>query len=182
MSKFCKKPISLADLVVELKDETSLSYKGKNASGIYKVPHYFFIEIIDGFAYIRLKKGFEKIKKIEALWGLNKALLNNALTGARNLFEKKIKIEGLGFKVQQKENNLTFFLGFSHKKEYVVPSGVSIEIDKSGQNITLKSHDKLILGDVSSAIRSLRPPENYKGKGIRYENEVVLIKPGKAKS
>ena len=81
-----------------------------------------------------------------------------------------------------KENNLTFLLGFSHKKEYVVPKDVFIEIDKTGQLIILKSYDKCLLGDVGSAIRNLRPPENYKGKGIKFVDEFVLIKPGKAKS
>ena len=124
----------------------------------------------------------KKRKTINAEWGLHRALLANALLGADKGFEKQIKIEGLGFKAQLQGNLLTFSLGFSHKPTYTVPSSVSIEVDKSGQLLTCRSSYKDILGQVCSDIRSLRPPEPYKGKGIRYSDEVILRKAGKAKS
>jgi large subunit ribosomal protein L6 len=181
MSKLGRMSIDCSEVTISVSGNI-ISYKGKHASGNYTIPE-FFESIVEGSKLtIKPRENSLKRKSINMQWGLHRALLNNAIMGARVLFEKQIRIEGLGFKAQLQGNTLVFALGFSHKKECVIPKEVSVEIDKTGQILTCRSHDKMILGQLCSDIRSLRPPEPYKGKGIRYANEVILRKDGKAKS
>lgn len=181
MSKCGRKEISCNGVQIEIENNI-VSYKGKEASGQYVIPEIFNIIKEKHTIFISPKEDL-KIKKndVNRLWGLHRALLGNAIAGANSLFEKKVKIEGLGYKAQKQDNKIIFTLGFSHKIEYEIKNGVSVEIDKAGQLISVKSHDKELLGFVCSEIRAFRPVEPYKGKGIRYENEVILRKEGKKK-
>lgn len=181
MSKLGRMAIDCTGVTISL-NGNSISYKGKFSSGLYNLPDLFQIIIDESKLFIKPTEASKSKKDINMEWGLHRALLNNAITGSRVLFEKQIRIDGLGFKVQQQGNTLVFALGFSHKKECVIPKEVTVEIDKSGQLITARSFDKMILGQFCSDVRFLRPPEPYKGKGIRYVNEVLLRKDGKAKS
>ena len=100
-----------------------------------------------------------------------------------NLFEQKIEIHGLGYKVASTgSQKLTFSLGYSHKIDFELPQGIAVDIDKTGQRFTVKGIDKRVVGLVSSKIRSLREPEPYKGTGIKLAEEVLFRKAGKAKS
>jgi large subunit ribosomal protein L6 len=181
MSKCGRKPIYFKSVSVKVNDNT-VSYSGKEATGIYEVPKELFLKFDDEKITLMPKEEFSKVKYINKIWGLHRAILNNLISGARKKFEKKLIIEGLGFKVQNNGSNLTFSLGFSHKIDYILPKNVSLEIDKTGQQLILHSFDKDLLGSVCSKIRSFRPPEPYKGKGIRISDEIIKRKTGKAKS
>lgn len=116
------------------------------------------------------------------LWGLHRALLANKINGVEKGFEQKLIIVGLGFKAVQAGSKLTLSLGYTHKIDYTLPVGVSVEVDKTGQILVLKSADKFLLGNAADAIRSFRPPEPYKGTGVMREGEIVRRKAGKTKS
>ncbi len=180
MSKFGRKPIQLGSASISL-DGFLVKYKGNKGSGEYLLPDTLLPYMENSLLFIK-PAGEEKKFRNNAQWGLHRALLSNAIKGADSGFEKQIKIKGLGFKAQAQGKTLIFSLGFSHKKTYDVPEEVTVEIDKTGQLLTCKSNKKDVLGQVCSDIRSLRPPEPYKGVGIQYGDEVVRIKPGKAKS
>ena len=109
-------------------------------------------------------------------------LLANAIHGVDKGFEKQLKIIGLGYKAVLSGKKIVLSLGFSHKIDVVLPEHVSLDIDKTGQLLTFKSHDKALLGAVCDKVRSFRPPEPYKGTGIRYVGENVARKAGKTKA
>jgi large subunit ribosomal protein L6 len=109
-------------------------------------------------------------------------LLANKVKGVETGFEKKVRIIGLGYKAQLAGKKLNFSLGYSHKIEFPLPEGVEVNVDKTGQQLVFKAADKLLLGNVCDSIRSLRPPEPYKGTGILVGDEVIIRKAGKAKA
>ena len=180
MSKIGRKPIffNVASITVS---NNVVSYKGKEASGTYEVPKEFEI-ICNNDNLTIIPAEFTKYKKdINMVWGLHRALLNNLIMGSTKLFEKQLKIEGLGFKADLQGRVITFSLGFSHKIEYTLLDEVSIEIDKTKQNLILRSAKKDILGKVADEIRRFKPVEPYKGKGIYYSDEKIIRKAGKTK-
>jgi len=114
-----------------------------------------------------------------AMWGLARALLQNMVTGVSKGFERKLQIIGVGYRAEAKGKSLGLSLGFSHPIDFPLPEGVTAEVDKN-QVVTLKGIDKAVLGQTAATIRSFRPPEPYKGKGVRYLDEYVQRKAGKA--
>ncbi len=180
MSKIGRKAIDITDVQVEVKGQDVL-YKGKLASGTYALPD-FLKAVIDGN---RLQLTVVSSKTpgrfVNRDWGLHRSLLANNIEGARKGFERKLKINGLGYRATVSGKKVVFALGFSHKIDFELPDGVTMEVDKTGQQLTLKSSDKELVGHVSSMIRSLRPPEPYKGTGIKFVEEVIIRKAGKAK-
>lgn len=178
MSKIGRKPIDLAGVQVEVKGK-EIHYKGKKASGVHVLP----AEVQAQLESKKLKLTADmQSKQAKQLWGLHRALLANEIKGADQGFEKQVRIVGLGYKGVSSGNKIQFSLGFSHKIDFVVPEGVTCEIDKTGQMLTFKSPDKVLLGLVCGQVRALRPPEPYKGTGVQYAKEVIVRKAGKAKS
>ena len=120
-------------------------------------------------------------KQQKAYWGLTRAMLQNMVTGVSEGYTKSLEIIGVGYKFDVKgPRKIELALGFSHKVYVDAPEGITIENDKEDKNkIHLKSHDKQLLGYFSAYIRSLKKPEPYKGKGIRYTGEYVRKKAGK---
>ena len=116
-------------------------------------------------------------KNVKAAHGLMRALTANLLTGVTQGFTRELEINGVGYKAEIKGNNITLSLGFSHPIEYKLPEGVSAKTDKN--MLILSGIDKEKLGGAASKIRSFRPPEPYKGKGIKYDKETILRKAGK---
>lgn len=117
-------------------------------------------------------------KKVRSVHGLARALCFNAIEGVSNGFVKNMKIEGVGFRAEMKNERLLLTLGFSHQILAIPPKGIEFETP-TPTTIIVKGIDKQLLGEVSHKIRSLRPPEPYKGKGIRYEGEYIRRKAGK---
>lgn len=179
MSKIGRRPIDAKDVQITV-DGQNVSYKGKLASGVYILPAGLSAEIVDG-GKVKLNCALNP-KDGNRIWGLHRALLSNTLIGASNGFAQPVKIIGLGYKAVQKGKGVEFSLGYSHKIDYELPQGITIEIDKTGQNLVVKGIDKESVGSVCAHIKEMRPPEPYKGTGVRVADEVILRKAGKTKS
>jgi len=117
---------------------------------------------------------------LRALSGTMRALLNNIVIGVTQGFRKKLLLVGVGYRVQKQSNKLILSLGFSHTINYTLPEGITAEIPNQTE-IEIIGIDKQLVGQVAAEIRSFRPPEPYKGKGVRYANEVVILKETKKK-
>jgi len=178
MSKIGRKPISLGATAVEVKGQ-EVHYKGKKSSGVHILDNHLKAEVKDKTLCVSAAR---QTSDTNRLWGLHRALLNNKIIGADAGFVKKLEINGLGFKAVVQGPKIQFSLGYSHKIDYELPKTVSLEVDKTGQKLSLSSHDKELLGHVCSVIRALRPPEPYKGTGIKYVDETIRRKAGKAKA
>jgi large subunit ribosomal protein L6 len=111
--------------------------------------------------------------------GLIRALVSNMVTGVTAGFEKKLEIIGVGYKAENKGKNVVFNLGFSHPIDYTPPEGVTVTIDK-GTKVSVKGINRESVGQAAAVIRGFRPPDSYKGKGVRYEGEHIRLKAGKA--
>ena len=177
MSKIGRKPISFAAVQISL-DGNNVTIKGSKAEFNHELPAGIVASVKDKTLKLAIS---EDTRKNRMLWGLHRALLANKIQGAESGFEKEIRIVGLGYKVQKSGDKLVFSLGFSHKCDYTLPKGVTIDIDKKGQILKLRSADKFLLGTACDAIRSLKRPEPYKGTGIIRDGDVLIRKAGKTK-
>jgi large subunit ribosomal protein L6 len=118
--------------------------------------------------------------EMRAHHGLTRALINNMVVGVSDGFEKVLQVEGVGYRPELKGKGLVLHVGFSHPVEVEPPEGIGFEVDDRAREIRVRGIDKQLVGHVAADIRKIRPPEPYKGKGIRYLNEYVRRKPGKA--
>ena len=178
MSKIGRKAIDINNVKVDIKGN-EVHYKGPKNSGVYVLPEVLTAQIDDKSLILTTK---EKSNDVNRVWGLHRALLANCITGASTGFEKQVLIEGLGYKAVLTANKVVFSLGYSHKIDFELPQGVSLELDKTGQKLMFRSFDKALLGHVCSKVRALRPPEPYKGTGVRLASEVIVRKAGKTKA
>ena len=130
------------------------------------------------------KKVSLKPKKLndttKRLWGMNRSLVNNAIIGISNGYEKTLELSGVGYRASLKGKVLNLQLGFSHDVNFNIPDGINITVEKQ-TTINIKGPDKQEVGMVASKIKSLRPPEPYKGKGIKEKGQYILKKEGKKK-
>lgn len=115
-----------------------------------------------------------------ALHGLTRALIANMVQGVSEGFRRQLVIEGVGYRAETRGRNLVLNVGYSHPVEITPPEGVQITVERGAKNLTVEGIDKEVVGEVAAKIRAVRPPEPYKGKGIRYADEYVRRKPGKA--
>ena len=175
MSRIGKLPIDVPAGVTITVDSDVISVKGPK--GELTVPHLSDVTVtLEGTQAIVTRKDDERIAK--AQHGLQRALLFNAVTGVTKGFEKKLEVNGVGFRVGMSGDTLEMSLGFSHPVKYKAPAGVTITTNK--MEITVSGIDKQAVGQVAAEIRALKKPEPYKGKGIKYADEVILRKAGKA--
>lgn len=119
-------------------------------------------------------------RNAKPFWGLYRSLINNMVVGVNSGFEKKLEINGVGYKVAAAPKKLTFSLGFSHPVEFALPEGISAKVEANV--ITVSGADKQLVGETAALIRKLKKPEPYKGKGIKYADEVIRRKAGKTAS
>ena len=174
MSRIGKLPIEIPSGVTITVDSDVITVKG--AKGELTVPHLSDVTVTqEDNQIIVTRKDDERIAK--AQHGLQRALLNNAVEGVTKAFEKKLEVNGVGFRVAMSGADLEMQLGFSHPVKYKTPEGVQISTNK--MEITVSGIDKQKVGQVAAEIRSLKKPEPYKGKGIKYADEQVLRKAGK---
>jgi large subunit ribosomal protein L6 len=172
MSRVGKKPIPLpAGVKVQIGDQ--LTVEGPKGKLTVPVPGGIRIEKNDGA--LEVKRDGDQYA---ALHGLTRALAANAVTGVSQGFTRELDIVGIGYRAEAKGNVLVFSLGYSHPIEFMLPPGVECKVDKN-THIVLSGIDKQLLGQVAANIRSLRPPEPYKQKGIRYTGEALRKKVGK---
>ncbi|NOY35556.1 MAG: 50S ribosomal protein L6 [bacterium] len=174
MSRIGKKPISIPN-GVEVKMEDGVVIV-KGPLGELKRGFKDDIEIKIGESEVVLAPKKET-GPMMALWGTYASHIGNMVEGVTKGFEKKLIVDGVGFKVQVEGQNLTLNLGFSHPVKVAIPEGVKVSVEKN--IISVSGIDKEAVGGFSAKIRMLKKPEPYKGKGIRYENEVVRRKAGK---
>ncbi|HLE05039.1 MAG TPA: 50S ribosomal protein L6 [Anaerolineales bacterium] len=117
---------------------------------------------------------------VRALHGMTRALLNNMILGTTKGFTKTLEIQGVGYRAELKGSTLMLYVGFSHSVEVTPPPGIKFEVEAKGDVVRILGYDKQLVGQVAADIRNVRPPEPYKGKGIRYHGEHVRRKAGKA--
>lgn len=174
MSRIGKLPIQIPSGVTITVDSDVITVVG--SKGTLTVPHLsdVTVDVTDGVATVT-RKDDERIAK--AQHGLQRALLNNAVEGVTKGFEKRLEVNGVGFRVGMSGTALEMHLGFSHPVKYTPPQGVSVTNDK--MTIIVSGIDKQQVGQVAAEIRSLKKPEPYKGKGIKYADEQILRKAGK---
>lgn len=178
MSRIGAKPVALPSSVTAEVKGGFVHVKG--SKGELKVVLLPEIEIaVDGSTVKVTRKGDDK--NARARHGLIRVLINNAAIGVSQGYERKLEIIGVGYKAQLKGKNLVLSLGHSHPIEFAIPAGIEITQDEKNKNIlVVKGIDKQLVGQTASDIRELRPPEPYKGKGVRYIDEFVRRKAGKA--
>ena len=174
MSRIGKLPIQIPSGVTITIDNDSITVVGPK--GQLVVPHLSDVTVAleDGFAVVT-RKDDQRIAK--AQHGLQRALLNNAVDGVVKGFEKKLEVNGVGYRVSGGGQEVELLLGFSHPVHYKAQDGVTLAVDK--MTITVSGIDKQQVGQVAAEIRALKKPEPYKGNGIKYADEVVLRKAGK---
>ena len=176
MSRIGRKPIPLPK-GVEVKIEGShVSVKGSKGTLEMEVMPQINVAQEDGQLIVKRES---EIKAVRAAHGMTRAILNNMVTGVSNGLEKILEIVGVGYRAQMQGKNLVLSLGFSHPVEVVPPAGIEFACE-SPIKIAVRGIDRQLVGQVASNIREYRPPEPYKGKGIRYSGEYVIRKAGKA--
>jgi large subunit ribosomal protein L6 len=175
MSRIGKLPIQVPAGVTITVDDTTIVVKGPK--GELTVPHLsdVTVSLTDNAATV-VRNNEERVAR--AQHGLQRTLLNNAVIGVTKGYEKKLEVNGVGFRVSGGGQSLEMSLGFSHPVKYEAPVGVTLTVNK--MEITVSGIDKQQVGQVAAEIRSLKKPEPYKGKGIKYADEVILRKAGKA--
>lgn len=177
MSRVANKPIPIPKGVQVTLAEGSVSVKGPKGGSTLAVPTSVGVEQSDGA--LRIVQRSEEYGA-NALAGTTRALLANMCHGVSAGFERKLTLVGVGYRAAAKGKTLGLTLGFSHPIEYPVPEGITIDTP-SQTEIVVKGVDKRLVGQVAADIRAFRPPEAYKGKGVRYADEQVVIKESKKK-
>lgn len=176
MSRIGKKPISLPQGVEVKRDGSLVTVKGPKGALTQELPEEIIIVQEDN--EITLQRPSDD-KKIRALHGLSRSLLANMVEGVTNGYEKKLELVGVGYRAQLQGKKLVINIGFSHPVEVDPPEGIEFEVP-AVTKITVKGIDKQLVGNTAAHIRAIRKPEPYKGKGIKYENETIRRKAGKA--
>ncbi|MCR4779345.1 MAG: 50S ribosomal protein L6 [Lachnospiraceae bacterium] len=175
MSRIGKMPIAVpAGVTVEVAENNKVTVKGPKGTLERVFPAEMTFEQNDG--QIEVKRPND-LKRNKALHGLSRSLLNNMVVGVTNGFEKKLEVNGVGYRAAKNGKTLTLTLGYSHPVELEDPEGIETVVD--GQNIIVKGIDKEKVGQFAAIIREKRAPEPYKGKGIKYADEVIRRKVGK---
>ncbi|ATX82759.1 LSU ribosomal protein L6P [Mariprofundus ferrinatatus] len=175
MSRVGKEPITIpAGVEVRLSDDT-VTVKG--AKGELSSPLFAGITAEQDGNTLTISCADLETKKTKSFYGLARMLIANNITGVSQGFEKKLELKGVGYRAQSQGKSLNLSLGFSHPVIYALPDGVDATVEQS--IITVTGIDKQKVGQVAAEIRAFRPPEPYKGKGVRYVGEHVAMKEGK---
>lgn len=177
MSRVAKQPIPLPKGVEATIHEQQLAVKG--AKGSLSLTLHPAVSIEQDENVLQIKPITEAAEH-RAMAGTMRALVNNMVTGVNQGFERKLQLVGVGYRAQAQGQVLNLTLGFSHPVEYKVPAGVTVETP-SQTEVLVKGIDKQLVGEVASKIRAYRPPEPYKGKGVRYADERIILKEAKKK-
>jgi large subunit ribosomal protein L6 len=177
MSRVAKVPVGLPKGVEFKLDGSTVTLKGSKGSQSLNLHPEITVEEEDGSLKVATVK---EDRKVVAMAGTTRALLANMALGVSEGFERKLELRGVGYRAQSKGKSLNLTLGFSHPVNYPVPEGITIDTP-SQTEVVVKGVDKQMVGQVAAEIRAFRPPEPYKGKGVRYADERVVIKEAKKK-
>jgi len=176
MSKVGRAPITVSQDVTVTIDGQNLTVKGSKGELKHTMPRGITAKLEEGVLVIARTKD---TKEARALHGLTRALVANMVTGVKDGYAKKLELVGTGYRAKLAGNKLVLSLGFSHEVNFDIPEGIKLSLE--GNNLlTVEGIDKNLVGQTAADIRSHRKPEPYKGKGIKYEGEVIRRKAGKA--
>lgn len=175
MSKIGRQPIAIPAGVTVSVDATDVTVKA--GAGELRIPLLRGVSVrVEGVEVVCKMVGTGK--QARSSWGTMRALIANAVAGLQRPFQKKLILEGVGYRVMKEGNDLALALGFSHPVKFAAVPGVSFEVEKNSI-VTVTGADRALVGQVAAEIRSLKKPEPYKGKGFRYSDEVIRRKAGK---
>ncbi|MBX7249569.1 MAG: 50S ribosomal protein L6 [Caulobacteraceae bacterium] len=177
MSRIGKKAVTIPSNVQLTLDGQTVTVKGPKGQLSWTVAEE--IEIKQDGAELSLSPR-EDTQRARAMWGLSRTLVGNMVEGVTNGFERKLELVGVGYRAAMKGSALSLQLGFSHDVDIAAPQGVTFAVPKQTE-ITISGIDKQAVGEMAARIRKIRPPEPYKGKGVRYAGEQVRRKEGKKK-
>lgn len=176
MSRVGKQPVTVPDKTKISWESHKIKVQGPNGSLTRKIHPNVDLDIKDGIIQVVIT---DESRTNRALQGLTRSLINNMVIGVNKGFERVLEINGIGYRATVSGDTLNLNIGFSQPVDFKLPEGISATVDKKN-NITLTGIDKEKVGRVAAAIRRLRPPEPYKGKGIKYAEERIQRKAGKA--
>jgi large subunit ribosomal protein L6 len=177
MSRIGNKPVPLPKGVTATVEGNSVRVKGPKGELHVNLVHDVDVSIGEDGVVVAPREGAERARQ---MWGLSRTLVNNLVTGVTQGFAQKLEISGVGYRAAVQGKNLQLQLGFSHDVLYPIPDGIGIVCEKPTM-ITVSGIDKQKVGQVAAEIRAWRPPEPYKGKGVKYAGERILRKEGKKK-
>ena len=177
MSKIGKMPVNIPQEVEATIEKSSIKVKGPKGEISVKIPRGIIIDQEDKKLYVRRR---EETKEQKALHGLIRSLINNAVLGVSEGFSKTLELSGVGFRANLQGDKLVLSVGYSHPVEIEKPEGINFEVAEN--KIKISGFDKQLVGDISSKIRKVRVAEPYKGKGIKYQDEVIRRKTGKSQA
>jgi large subunit ribosomal protein L6 len=176
VSRIGKKPIEIPKGVEVSVGERMIKVNGPKGDLTWNYPDSINASLSDGKIIIE-RTGNSRLDK--SLHGLVRSIISNMVTGVLQGYQKVLEIVGIGYKAQVKGNKIVLTLGYSHPIEFPLPEGIKASVDVKQIIITLTGADKQQLGQVAANIRSLRPPDSYKGKGVKYSGEYMKLKAGK---
>lgn len=177
MSRIGKKPISVPDGVTATVDGQTVRVKGTKGELSFVVNDEVLVKMENGAIAVDPR---DQTKLARSKWGMSRTMIANILAGVKTGFEKKLEINGVGYRASLQGKNLQLALGFSHDVLYPVPEGIQITVPKPTE-IVINGIDKQKVGQVAAEIREYRGPEPYKGKGVKYAGEKIVRKEGKKK-
>ena len=177
MSRVGNSAIAIPSGVTVSQQDGVVVVKGKN--GELSAPLHSEVELVvaDDVATVKPRR---KTKLSQSLWGTMRATINNMVVGVGEGFTRKLEINGVGYRAAMQGNKLVLSLGYSHPVEMEVPAGLTVAVENNTQ-INISGADKQLLGQFASEVRSKRPPEPFKGKGVKYAEEHIVRKEGKKK-
>ena len=178
MSRLGKLPIILSDGVQAKIENNFIIVKGPKGELKQELNDLVKVEIFENEIKVSVKN--KKIKKERAFWGLYRSLINNMAIGVSNGFEKKLEVNGIGYRIALAGKKLTLNVGYSHSVDFEFPENISGAVKDNV--IIISGIDKQMVGEVTASIRKIKKPEPYKGKGIKYIDEVIRRKEGKTAS
>nr|YP_010618938.1 Ribosomal protein L6 [Deltalsia parasitica]WAX02951.1 Ribosomal protein L6 [Deltalsia parasitica] len=176
MSRIGRKEIIIPNNIEVIINEPEILVKGDKGKLSYNLSELIAIETKNKIIKLTTKK---TTQKAQAIHGLSRSIINNMIQGVSKGFKKKLIIQGVGYRSQMEGKNLILNIGYSHPVKIEPPADINIRVENN-TNIFISGINKEKVGQIAATIRSVRPPEPYKGKGIRYENETVRRKVGKA--
>ena len=177
MSRIGKRPVAIPDGVTASVDGQTVTAKGPKGELKFVVNDEVLVSLEEGAVAVQPK---DQSKVARSKWGMSRTMISNIMEGVKNGFERKLEINGVGYRAAMQGKNIQLSLGFSHEVVYQVPEGISAATPKPTE-IVLTGIDKQQLGQVAAEIRGYRSPEPYKGKGVKYAEDTIIRKEGKKK-
>jgi len=177
MSRIGKKPVAVPKGVTAQVDGQTVTAKGPKGQLAVALVDQVSVEMSDGGIAVAPR---DESKQARAMWGMSRTLVQNIVTGVTNGFEKRLEINGVGYRAHMQGSKLALLLGYSHEVNFAIPEGIQVQTPKPTE-IVISGIDKQKVGQVAAEIRRWRPPEPYKGKGVKYAGEFIFRKEGKKK-